>query len=367
MEEGTRLTAHGHIVGTPAYIAPELIDGRPLTPAADVFSWGGVIAFAGTGRAPFDGRSLHEVLNKVGSHPPDLDGLDPILREVVERTLSKRPEQRPTVPELLNGFAASLDGTPGTGGEGGAAGGTTKVAPPQTKIMPSVPPAGPPAPPAYVPPMPPGTPPPMPRGTPPPFPPGTRPPLPPGTRPPIVHAGGGTPPPYHLRRRPSPFSLLLTILAGIAAIALVLVGIAFMPDMWKDIGESVEARQSARATSSPKGSVDKRFIGRWSGTVTEYKSNGEPRTKYTVVLNIRAGRAGSTVGSSRYAKLKCSGELKLEAATATRLNLRERIVTGRANCMDSVPMTLTHRKDGALDYVVPVDSTPSRGRLTRQK
>jgi serine/threonine protein kinase len=43
------------ILGTPAFMAPEQVRGEVLTPAADVFAWGGVIAFAGTGRLPFGG------------------------------------------------------------------------------------------------------------------------------------------------------------------------------------------------------------------------------------------------------------------------------------------------------------------------
>ncbi|TMR20593.1 serine/threonine protein kinase, partial [Nonomuraea turkmeniaca] len=37
------------ILGTPAFMAPEQVRGEVLTPAADVFAWGGVIAYAGTG------------------------------------------------------------------------------------------------------------------------------------------------------------------------------------------------------------------------------------------------------------------------------------------------------------------------------
>ncbi|XVQ09956.1 serine/threonine-protein kinase [Spirillospora sp. CA-255316] len=349
VDEATRITAHGQIVGTPAYIAPELIDGRPLTPAADVFSWGGVIAFAGTGRPPFDGRSLHEVLNKVGSHPPDLDGLDPLLRDVVERALNKRPEMRPTVDEMLTGFAASLGGEPG---------GKTKVADPPTRILPIGP--GPV----------PGPGPSMPGGTGPPVPPTTRPPAPPTTRPPLprppVYPGGATPPPYAPRRRRSPLRVLTGLLVGAVALVAVVYGMSFTPAIWRTIGDRVEAGQSARASASPTPSVDKRFIGRWSGTVTEYRADGEPRTKYRMVLTLRSGGVGGTVGTTRYPSLECSGELRLETATPTRLKARERIVSGLSKCV-SVPVQFTRRKDGALDYEALTGAVHSKGRLTRQK
>ncbi|MFD0467211.1 DJ-1/PfpI family protein [Nonomuraea thailandensis] len=45
------------ILGTPAFMAPEQARGEPLTPAADVFAWGGVIAFAGTGGRPSGART----------------------------------------------------------------------------------------------------------------------------------------------------------------------------------------------------------------------------------------------------------------------------------------------------------------------
>lgn len=95
-------TATGGLVGTPAYIAPELIKGGAITPAVDVFAWGCVITYAATGRSPFTGATVHETLNKVTSHEPILDGLDPALALMVGHALAKDPAQRPTTAELLN-------------------------------------------------------------------------------------------------------------------------------------------------------------------------------------------------------------------------------------------------------------------------
>ncbi|TDD89134.1 serine/threonine-protein kinase [Actinomadura rubrisoli] len=94
-------TRTGQFIGTPAYVAPELMHGEEITPAADVFSWGCVVAYAGTGRAPFGGATVPETMRRVMSAPPVLDGLDPAVRDLVRRTLAKDPAERPTVKQLV--------------------------------------------------------------------------------------------------------------------------------------------------------------------------------------------------------------------------------------------------------------------------
>ncbi|MEU6712894.1 serine/threonine-protein kinase [Nonomuraea sp. NPDC046802] len=89
------------ILGTPAFMAPEQVRGEPLTPAADVFAWGGVIAYAGTGRLPFGGGAPGGVLYRITQQEPQLDGLDDGIRDVVERALAKDPRARPTAQRLL--------------------------------------------------------------------------------------------------------------------------------------------------------------------------------------------------------------------------------------------------------------------------
>ncbi|SEG56028.1 Serine/threonine protein kinase [Thermomonospora echinospora] len=94
-------TRTGQFVGTPSYLPPELLRGEPVTPASDIFSWGCVIAYAGTGRAPFAGATLPEILYKVAHEEPRLDGLDPMLRGLVTAALDKDPRNRPTTGDLL--------------------------------------------------------------------------------------------------------------------------------------------------------------------------------------------------------------------------------------------------------------------------
>ena len=94
-------TRAGQFVGTPNYLPPELLRGEQVTPASDVFSWGCVVAYAGTGRAPFSGNTVPEIFYRVAHDEPQLDGLDPGLRDIVAAALDKDPRKRPSVQELL--------------------------------------------------------------------------------------------------------------------------------------------------------------------------------------------------------------------------------------------------------------------------
>ncbi|WP_026404623.1 serine/threonine-protein kinase [Actinomadura rifamycini] len=94
-------TRTGQFVGTPNYLPPEILRGEPITPASDVFSWGCVVAYAGTGVAPFAGDTVPAIFYRVVHDAPKLDALDPGLRDVVAAALDKDPRSRPSVQELL--------------------------------------------------------------------------------------------------------------------------------------------------------------------------------------------------------------------------------------------------------------------------
>ncbi len=105
LEPTSQHTRTDQMVGTVGYMAPERFDsepGTPLTPAADVFAWGVVVAYAGTGRTPFNGDSPPATAARILTQPPQLDGLTGPLRHLVELALAKDPADRPTARELLD-------------------------------------------------------------------------------------------------------------------------------------------------------------------------------------------------------------------------------------------------------------------------
>src|SRR3954462_5570604 len=104
LEATSQHTRTDQMVGTVAYMAPERFDdsGTPLTPAADIFAWGAVVAFAGTGRTPFHADSAPATAVRILTHEPDLAGLSGSLRDLVAASLAKRPDDRPTARELLD-------------------------------------------------------------------------------------------------------------------------------------------------------------------------------------------------------------------------------------------------------------------------
>jgi serine/threonine protein kinase len=105
MEATSANTRTDQMVGTVAYMAPERFSSdadEPLTPAADVFAWGSVVAYAGTGHTPFYADSPPAMAARILTQPPKLDGLSGPLRDLVAQSLEKDPANRPSSRELLD-------------------------------------------------------------------------------------------------------------------------------------------------------------------------------------------------------------------------------------------------------------------------
>lgn len=100
------------MVGTPAFMAPEQLHGDQVTPASDVFAWGGVVCYAATGKSPF-GNSDVGLYHRVLHGDPDLAGIPEPLRSIVGRAMAKDPNDRPTAQQLIDALTgASAPGLP---------------------------------------------------------------------------------------------------------------------------------------------------------------------------------------------------------------------------------------------------------------
>ena len=97
-----RLTQAGWLLGTPGYLAPEILYGEDALAASDVHAWAATVAYAGTGRPPFGRGPSMAIMDRVRRGEHDLDGLRGDLGRVVALCLSPEPADRPTLPELLD-------------------------------------------------------------------------------------------------------------------------------------------------------------------------------------------------------------------------------------------------------------------------
>jgi tetratricopeptide (TPR) repeat protein len=90
------LTAAGTVMGTPHYLAPEILQGKPADARADLWALGVVLYEMLSGRLPFNGPTMFEVSSSILREPtPQLPASVPSgLRAVVEQCLAKLPEER---------------------------------------------------------------------------------------------------------------------------------------------------------------------------------------------------------------------------------------------------------------------------------
>ncbi len=113
MGKGSDLTQTGIVIGTPAYMAPELIE-KPESVSSDIYALGVVLYHMLTGQVPFSGSSpLAVVWKHVHELPVPPSSLNPAIpvpvEQVILRALQKDPHQRfPSAEALAQAYMHAL-------------------------------------------------------------------------------------------------------------------------------------------------------------------------------------------------------------------------------------------------------------------
>jgi len=94
-----RMTVTGQLLGSPAYMAPEHVEGRPLDFRTDVFAVGILTYQLATGHLPFRGKNPHEVLKRIAEcrfQPADAVNalVGKRLNRVIDKALQREPDAR---------------------------------------------------------------------------------------------------------------------------------------------------------------------------------------------------------------------------------------------------------------------------------
>ncbi|MBI4449263.1 protein kinase [Candidatus Woesearchaeota archaeon] len=109
IDPGGTLTQTGIIMGTPGYIAPELMHSPHIDGKADVYALGGTLYFVLTGRPAFEGSSAQEVLiaqlagtfERPRARNPSIS---PQLETLILSMMDPKPENRPSATEVHEGL-----------------------------------------------------------------------------------------------------------------------------------------------------------------------------------------------------------------------------------------------------------------------
>jgi serine/threonine protein kinase len=291
----------GELRGTPAYMAPEQMNGLPAGPAADMFAWAVTMVYAATGQSPFGSDTLPAIIQRVLYTDPDVSVLPDRLRGLVSACLSKDPARRPAAQDVL---IQLLGHTPAAPVDALREGTTISAGGGQWLTHPAPPAPPPPA-------------------------------APPLAGSAVRRRGAGT--------AGAVAAGVIVLLAAGATGALALTG-AFSPAPGHTTPPSTPAPSSASApvsasasASSPSASapassppsesaegIPAGMDGSWSGTGRQPTSVAHPTYAITMTL-----LGGGTTGTTLYPSLGCQGRLTLvPGASAGAVRLRERITAG---------------------------------------
>jgi len=264
-------TTTSSVSGTPAFMSPEQLQAERVGPATDMFAWASVIAYAATGRAPFEAENMMAIGYRILSGQPDLSGVPADLLPVLRQCLDKDPARRPTAQQAL----AMLLGRPAPAYDAQDA---TQVLAEATVL---------------------------------------------------AHGGFRATKPRRRRRRALTAIVLVLLLGGAGGYGLQHSGLF---GRWKaDLTATGHGTPKTGATgtanppatvspSVPADGVPPQFVGTWTGTGRQLTANPGPR--WTARITIAAGL---TDGEMNLTSLGCTGPLIYSASTGGRLTMDETV------------------------------------------
>ena len=109
--QGSQATLTGMTLGTPSYMAPEMLAGATASPASDAYALGVMLFELLTGRRPHQAESFGELLRVTAREAPTLlrdlrPDLPPTVCDAVQQLMARVPSQR---PQDLGAWAAQMD------------------------------------------------------------------------------------------------------------------------------------------------------------------------------------------------------------------------------------------------------------------
>jgi hypothetical protein len=329
LDDATALTATGQMIGSPAYLAPERINGRPATAATDLWALGVTLYTAVTGRPPFRGDDTQSTLAAVLHQHPETPAHAGQLWPVIKGLLVKDPARRLTADEarpLLEAVVRAHGEKPGRRRSGRAA---------RDRLRPGVPEPAPtvPAPAATV-------------------------AAPTAVRPPDGPTVAAIPDPATV---PAPATDPAVPRRGpwiaLVAVSALLASSAITREVWLRAGPAASATlgPTTAATGSDAGSppvkhVPAAFVGRWSGRASQ--PGGDPASWKVTITFAEASDAGELESST----LNCTWNLTVvdPAPTGREMHQRQDKTSRdpRGACVTTADMTLRTGQGGRLEMVM---------------
>ncbi|WP_219470311.1 protein kinase domain-containing protein [Nonomuraea rhizosphaerae] len=111
--DATRLTQTGMFIGTPGYLAPEIIEGQEAGPEVDIHAWAGTLLYAGTGQPPFGKGTLEMIFYNITAGKADVSAAPAELQPLLKAAFQRNPAKRPKAAELAEQTARMLPKPPG--------------------------------------------------------------------------------------------------------------------------------------------------------------------------------------------------------------------------------------------------------------